>query len=141
MEYLTTEQELKVMTDRLETQIKINEKLNKENLDLMDDVIDWMQDFQNIGRLMGLRGSKVPNVEDIEKSIKELMEDRDELKRWKEEMLQVESEWDCQRVGKLLNIAPGEPIRNNIEPKIRQLIAEKDDLWDRIMFGTITYTD
>jgi hypothetical protein len=57
-------------------------------------------------------------LEMIDKSTGE----RDELKRWKEEMLQVESEWDCQRVGELLNIGLGEPMRKNIEPKIREIL-------------------
>ncbi len=122
MEYLTTEQELKVQTDRLEKQIQINEKLNKENQDLMDDVINWVGDFQDIGRSLGLRGSKVPNYEDVQKAIKDLIEERDDLKRWKEEMLQVESEWDCQKVGKLLNIELGQSIHKNIEPKIREIL-------------------
>jgi hypothetical protein len=158
MEYLTTEQELKVQTKRLEKQIKINEELNKENQDLLDDVIGWMNDFRGIGKLLGLRWSKFPKTEDIKEAIKELIEakenklnsymndskevekimgfiqelidERDALKKWKEEMLQVESEWDCQRIGKLLKIGWGESIRKNIEPKIREILKAIQNLKD-----------
>jgi hypothetical protein len=69
-------------------------------------------------------------VERIMKFVHELIEERDQLKRWKEEMLQVEAEWDCQMIGKLLNIGLGQSIRKNIEPKIRELIVLK--LWMRL---------
>jgi tetratricopeptide (TPR) repeat protein len=52
--------------------------------------------------------------------------EREEAEAWKESALQVESRWDCQAVAKLLNLRPGEDIRPNIEPKIRNLISERD---------------
>jgi hypothetical protein len=69
-------------------------------------------------------------VERIMKFVHELIEERDQLKRWKEEMLQVEAEWDCQRVGKLLNIGLGEPIHKNIEPKIGEILKAIQNLKD-----------
>ena len=61
-------------------------------------------------------------VEKIMKFIQELIDERDELKKWKEDMLLVESEWNNQKVGELLGIGLGQSIRKNIEPKIRELI-------------------
>jgi len=73
---------------------------------------------------MGYHGNMndANEVEKIMRFIQELMDERNDLKRWKEEMLQIESEWDCQRVGKLLNIGLGEPIHKNIEPKIGEIL-------------------
>jgi hypothetical protein len=128
MEYLTTEQEVKVQTNRLEKQIKVNEELKEQNENLLDDIITMMEEMGDFADLLGIKYVKCPNAKDIQKVITEIVEERDDLKRWKEEMLQVESEWDCQKVGKLLGIGLGQSIRKNIEPKIRDLIEERDVL-------------
>ena len=47
-----------------------------------------------------------------------------ELEGWKESALLIESQWDKQKVAKLLNIGFGENIVANIEPKIVALLAE-----------------
>jgi len=47
-----------------------------------------------------------------------------ELARWKEEQMQVESEWDPQIIGELLGLRIGDSIRKDIEPKIRELKRE-----------------
>ncbi len=57
-----------------------------------------------------------------------LTAERDRLARWKREQMEVESSWDCQKVGELLGIGLGQMIRPQIEPKIRELIAERDAL-------------
>jgi hypothetical protein len=81
-----------------------------------------------------------PNVEkNMERNLKlwelmntidDVIKERDDLKRWKEEMLQVESEWDCQKVGKILGIGWGQSIRKNIEPKIREILNAIQNLKD-----------
>jgi len=53
---------------------------------------------------------------------------RDELQQWKNDQMTVNSEWDMQTVGKLLNLRIGESITLNIEPKIRELINQRDRL-------------
>ncbi len=62
-----------------------------------------MNDEKEVERIMGF--------------IHDLIEDRDELKRWKEEQLQVESEWNPQRVGDLLGINQGRSIRENLNKR------------------------
>jgi hypothetical protein len=58
----------------------------------------------------------------------EFREQRDRLKAWKESAIAIEKEWDPQAVGTLLNIRLGQSIRANIEPKIRELIEQRDRL-------------
>lgn len=48
------------------------------------------------------------------------------LARWKKEALAVEAQWDCQAVGKLIGVKLGDHIRPNIEPKVRELISQRD---------------
>ena len=52
-----------------------------------------------------------------------LRHERDALAAWRRSVLAVESSWDCQAVGKLLNLPLGSDIRANIEPGIRALLA------------------
>jgi len=58
----------------------------------------------------------------------QLRRERDELATWKRASIQVESMWNPQTVGKLLGMTLGDSIHQNIEPKIRELIAERDAL-------------
>lgn len=44
-----------------------------------------------------------------------------ELRRWKEEQMQIESSWNEQAVGKLLDLPLGSAIRPQIEGKIKGL--------------------
>lgn len=46
-----------------------------------------------------------------------------QLERWKAEQMAVESAWDCQAVGKLLDLPLGTDIRRNIQPEIERLRA------------------
>jgi hypothetical protein len=52
-----------------------------------------------------------------------LREERDQLLAWKQSALELEKEWDCQRIGKLLHIPLGESVRAGIEPAIVTLLA------------------
>jgi 8-oxo-dGTP pyrophosphatase MutT (NUDIX family) len=52
--------------------------------------------------------------------------ERGRLAVWKTEMLLVESLWDKQRVAKLLDLRLGTEICPQIEPKIRELITQRD---------------
>lgn len=56
------------------------------------------------------------------------MTELEELRSWKKQALQVESQWDAQKVGDLLGIGLGQSIRANIEPKIEQLILDREML-------------
>jgi antitoxin component of MazEF toxin-antitoxin module len=58
----------------------------------------------------------------------EAREQRDKLQQWKNDQMTVNSEWDVQTVGKLLGLRIGESITLNIEPKIRELINQRDRL-------------
>ena len=58
---------------------------------------------------------------------RKLERERDELLQWKKETLLVESQWDEQAVGRLLGLQLGDFIKPNIEPKLRQLIKERDE--------------
>ena len=58
---------------------------------------------------------------------RKLERERDELLQWKKETLLVESQWDEQAVGRLLGLRLGDFIKPNIEPKLRQLIKERDE--------------
>ncbi len=54
-------------------------------------------------------------------TLEKVKAERDDLARWKKEMLEVESMWDEQTVGKELGVPPGEIIRGKILEKIREL--------------------
>jgi hypothetical protein len=58
----------------------------------------------------------------------EARQQRDNLQNWKNDQMTVNSEWDMQTVGKLLGVRIGEAITLNIEPKIRELINQRDSL-------------
>lgn len=48
------------------------------------------------------------------------------LAGWKSEAMEVEAQWNCQAIGKLLDVKLGDHIRPNIEPGIRKLISQRD---------------
>ena len=70
------------------------------------------------------------------------MEEKDkeitDLKDWKESMMSVESQWDEQKVARLLGMTAGQDIRKNIESKILELqaklaaIASLPEKWRKI---------
>ena len=55
---------------------------------------------------------------------RKLERERDQLQRWKDEQMFVESQWDAQAVGKELGMVAGTDIRRNILPAIVQLKKE-----------------
>lgn len=59
---------------------------------------------------------------------KSLLDELAELRNWKQQALAVEATWDVQEVGKLLSLRLGSPIQANIEPKIRELVKQRDEL-------------
>lgn len=63
-------------------------------------------------------------ISDRETTIQRLEAEVKQLKSWKEEMLYVESTWDCQAVGHLLGLTLGDNIRANIQSSIEALQAE-----------------
>ena len=67
-------------------------------------------------------------VAELEKRVRELEAERDELKGWKAEQLAVENTWDAQAVGELIGCKWGDGIREKIEPFIKDIIAERDGL-------------
>ncbi len=52
--------------------------------------------------------------------------ERDDLAKWKDAMLKVESQWSDQAVGKELGIPVGTNIREGIMPAIKKLKREHD---------------
>lgn len=64
--------------------------------------------------------------------INSLKERVEELESWKNQAIAVESEWDCQSVGKALNIPLGHSIRENILPKIAELTASNNQLREAV---------
>lgn len=50
------------------------------------------------------------------------------LENWKKEATEVFSKIDFQSIGKLLNIGLGQDVASQIEPKIKELLAEIDKL-------------
>jgi hypothetical protein len=56
-----------------------------------------------------------------------LERERDELAKWKNEQMLVESQWDTQAVAKELGMTAGADIRKNILPAIQQLKRERDE--------------
>jgi hypothetical protein len=69
--------------------------------------------------------------------IARVREQRDELQQWKNDQMTVNSEWDMQTVGELLGLRIGEGITLNIEPKIRELINQRDRLAEAVNAATI----
>ncbi len=57
---------------------------------------------------------------------RELERELNGLAQWKESAMKVSSEMDIQAVGKLLKLGLGQNIYPQIEPKIRELIAQRD---------------
>lgn len=52
----------------------------------------------------------------------------DDLRRWKQECLAVESCWDVQAVGQLIGVPLGGDIRSAIQPAIETLRTENNRL-------------
>ena len=46
------------------------------------------------------------------------------LKQWKQEMMEVESSWNAQEVGRLLNVKLGQPIKASIQPAVENLLTK-----------------
>lgn len=67
------------------------------------------------------------------KRMAELKSEVAELKAWKDEAIQVESEWDCQAVAEALNIPLGQSIRTNILPKIIELKVSNNHLREALV--------
>lgn len=45
-----------------------------------------------------------------------------ELREWKRQQLEVESQWDCQKIGKMLGVPLGANIREHIELSVTGLL-------------------
>jgi hypothetical protein len=64
--------------------------------------------------------------------ITKLLEELKSLRRWKSEQLAVETSWDEQKVGKLLNLPIGSAIRPAIQPAIEGMINAIKEAHDLI---------
>lgn len=67
-------------------------------------------------------------LETVGQCAKRIIKERNALLLWKKQMLYVESTWDEQAIGGILDIGLGESVRSNIESKIHLLIKERDEL-------------
>lgn len=74
-------------------------------------VQDMMKDGEHIAGLV--------------KQLAERDEELHQLRQWKKEQMQIESTWDEQKVGHLLGMELGTPIRENILPAIQALSRDK----------------
>lgn len=68
------------------------------------------------------------HIDFVHSEIDRLTKERDELKKWKDWQLEVESAWNPQEVAKKLGIPYGMHIRPNILPFIEKLTKERDEL-------------
>lgn len=62
-------------------------------------------------------------VSDPAAHLASLNQELSELREWKRQQLEVENQWSCQKVGKMLGVQIGAQIRPQIEPKIANLNA------------------
>jgi len=69
---------------------------------------------------------RVDECIELREKLAAVTEERDDLASWKRQMLIVESEWNPVTVADLLKVTCGHSIRGSIEPKIRELIAQRD---------------
>jgi hypothetical protein len=69
---------------------------------------------------------RVDECIELREKLAAMTEERNVLASWKRQMLMVDSEWNPQTVGELLGVTLGQPIRAHIEPKIRELIAQRN---------------
>lgn len=70
----------------------------------------------------------LPDDATIKQGVERLKRERDELAKWKDEQMFVESQWNAQAVAKELGLPLGTDIRKNILPAIRRLKRERDEL-------------
>jgi hypothetical protein len=76
---------------------------------------------------------KFPNSQEGD-MLKQAKKEIEILQDWKDQMLFVESQWDEQFVGTLLNMKLGDSIRKNIEPKIINLKDALTEIWALTQF-------
>lgn len=62
-------------------------------------------------------------VQDPAAHLANLNKELAELREWKRQQLEVENQWDCQKIGKMLGVPLGANIREHIAPKIANLNA------------------
>jgi prefoldin subunit 5 len=74
----------------------------------------------------------LPDDATIKHGVERLKRERDELAKWKDEQMFVESQWNAQAVAKELGMIVGSDIRKNILPAIRQLKRERDAMLEAI---------
>lgn len=140
---LTQENHIKSIEerDRLNARISELEKERKTVVEMIQDAeryahIDvsdadcelWRIFADFLGRARELWEEKLKKANDEKEQltarITNLERERDELRAWKESILKVESSWDVQAVGKLIEASLGEAIQPCIEPYIRKLRAD-----------------
>jgi hypothetical protein len=69
---------------------------------------------------------------ELREKMEKLERERDDLARWKEEQMFIESQWDAQAVAKELEMPIGVCIRRNILPSVIRLKQERDEALERI---------
>jgi len=85
----------------------------------IDSVDPYWADWHGAVRYLG-RG-RIEPARIVMDGEPDLAEQVRTLENWKEQQLAVESEWDAQAVGRLLNVPLGQPIRAAIGPGIESL--------------------
>jgi hypothetical protein len=97
-------------------------------IDVMQRHSRYVQASQYIAELTEQRDGLQSDIDYASDQLHKVTEQRDELKAWQESAFAVEEEWDAQSIGTLLGMHLGQSIRANIEPKIRELIEQRDRL-------------
>lgn len=63
-----------------------------------------------------------PDLQILHQAVCMYLESEKELREWKQSYCAVESQWDCQKVAQILGIPLGENIREQIEPRVTELL-------------------
>lgn len=118
---------------RLRNQVVELQDMLEKSRDELKDVIDWKEKAKSADNALFQYGEFVCSLAtalgwkprtSIE--LNDICSEVAALVRWKREQLECEGQWDIQAIGSLLNMKMGDHIREHIEPKIRELIKERD---------------
>jgi hypothetical protein len=125
---MNTEDRIKELEDQLETE---RNRLAVCGVVALADTVSSRVEARKM--LPEYRSASLSDVErrvdeciELREKLAAVTEERNDLASWKRQMLMVDSEWNPQTVGELLGVTLGQSIRLHIEPKIRELIAQRN---------------
>jgi hypothetical protein len=120
------------LEDCLAVQIKENGNLlfDLESLRLSIDKLSLRSGFpivQDLHQVLVTIGNRMDR---LRSELAEVTKERDRLAEWKRSMMQVESEWDEQKLAKLLGGKIGQSTRKTINEEVPKVLAERENLRD-----------